>query len=82
MATKNLLVQIEHQLLGKHTISPLPLVIKNVGALAYNPIDNVLYISDLEVKDIIELDMRSGIPEPIEIEDMKKIVSMDYGEFM
>nr|AVH84929.1 vitellogenin receptor [Harmonia axyridis] len=78
LAAKNLLIQIEHQLLGKHTISPLPLVVKDVGALAYNPYNNSLYISDIGVKDIIELNMHTGIPEPLEMEDIGKITSMDF----
>nr|WBR46502.1 vitellogenin receptor [Coccinella septempunctata] len=78
LAAKNLLVEIEHQLLGKHTLSPLPLVIKEAGALAYNPIGNILYISDLGAKDIIELDMRTGIPEPLQMKEVGKIISMDF----
>ncbi|KAK9873892.1 hypothetical protein WA026_002245 [Henosepilachna vigintioctopunctata] len=78
LAAENILIHIEHQLLGRHTITPLPLVVKNVGAVTYNPINDTLYLSDLDINKIIKLEMLTGISEPLDINGLGKVTTMDF----
>ncbi|KAG5883038.1 hypothetical protein JTB14_028377 [Gonioctena quinquepunctata] len=76
--TKNTLVHIEHQFLGKHDVTSLPTIAKNIGCLAFDSFNNSLLISDLDGKKIINLDMDNGISEVLEIDGLGTITAMDY----
>ncbi|KAL3286983.1 hypothetical protein HHI36_001469 [Cryptolaemus montrouzieri] len=78
LGAKNMLFHVEHQLLGRHTISTLPLLVKDIGALAYNPIDNSLYISDLEIRKIIKLRLSTDGSQPLDISNLGRVTSMDF----
>lgn len=79
VGAKNMLLHVEHQALGKHEVTALPLLIKEVGALAYNGVNNTLFVSDLGARKVISLNLHSGISKPLDLEDIGKIVAMDYG---
>lgn len=77
---KNILIHVEHQILGKHDISSMPTIAKNIGSLAYNSLDNSIFISDLDTKKIISLNLNSGIAKPLEISGLGRVISMDFGK--
>lgn len=67
VGTKSTLVRIEHQLLGKHDITALPSVVKNIGGLAFDDVNNTLFISDNTAKIIVQLDLNTGHSEMINL---------------
>ncbi|CAH0549992.1 unnamed protein product [Brassicogethes aeneus] len=78
LGAKNSLVLIEHQILGKHDIAELPVAIKKVGALAYNSASDVLYVSDLGVKEIIAINLKTFDSKPLNIDGLGRVTCMDY----
>ncbi|XP_017771582.1 PREDICTED: putative vitellogenin receptor [Nicrophorus vespilloides] len=78
VGAKDMLVQIEHQLLGKHDIAALPTVAKEIGALTYSPLNNTLYVSDIATRKLISVDLGSGMSEVLLSESIGSIKSLDY----
>ncbi|KAJ8934130.1 hypothetical protein NQ314_013589 [Rhamnusium bicolor] len=75
---KNVLLHVEHQLLGKHDITSLPTLVKNVGSLAFDSINNTLLVSDLDIKKIISTNLNTGFSKQLDIDGLGKITAMDY----
>ncbi|KAJ8925441.1 hypothetical protein NQ315_009274 [Exocentrus adspersus] len=75
---KNTLIEVEHQLLGKHDVSTITSPAKNIGCLAFNNINNTLLISDLDTKSIISTNLDTGFSEVLDIHDLGEVSAMDY----
>ncbi|XP_030759399.1 putative vitellogenin receptor [Sitophilus oryzae] len=78
VAAKNLLLQVEHKNLGRQSTTLLPSVVKKAGALAYNSRNNSLFISDIETRRILELNLHTSISRTLPLQILGKITSMDY----
>ncbi|KAF7284499.1 hypothetical protein GWI33_022088 [Rhynchophorus ferrugineus] len=78
VAAKNLLLQVEHKNLGKHSTKLLPSVVKNAGAVTHDSRNNSLFISDLENKRIVELNLHSGVSKNLDLTNIGSITSMNY----
>ncbi|CAG9813302.1 unnamed protein product [Phaedon cochleariae] len=76
--TKNTLVHIEHQFLGKHDVTSLPTVARDIGCLAFDTVNNTLLISDLASKNIISLNLDTGASDILDIAGLGRITAMDY----
>nr|AZN28756.1 vitellogenin receptor [Colaphellus bowringi] len=78
VGAKSTLVHVEHQFLGKHAITSVPILLKNIGCLAFDSFNNTLLISDLDEKKIVSLDMDTGDSKTLELEGLGSITAMDY----
>ncbi|XP_060527930.1 putative vitellogenin receptor [Cylas formicarius] len=78
VGAKNLLFRIEHQTLGKHSMSALPSVVQHIGALTFDGQNNTLFISDLETRKIFALNLHTAKSKPLPIPGLGQIISMDY----
>lgn len=75
-----MLYNVEHQLLGKHDITSLPVAANDIISLAYDSVHNIVYISDESARQIIGLNLYTSISKPLDITGLGRIVAMDYGE--
>ncbi|XP_018579962.1 putative vitellogenin receptor [Anoplophora glabripennis] len=75
---KDVLIQVEHQLLGKHDVTTLTSSAKNIGCLAFDSITNSLLISDLDTKTIISTNLNTGISETLDVHGFGKITAMEF----
>lgn len=80
MGTKDLLIRLEHQLLGKHDITALPSIAKNIGALAFNPLNNTVYIADTDTRSIVAMNLDKGHAQQLITENIDRIsgLAFDY----
>lgn len=77
----NILIKIEHKILGRHAVEALPVAVKKIGALAYNGKENLLYVSDVDTRKIIDVNLHSGIERTIAVGEIGEITAMDYGKY-
>lgn len=76
----NTLMRMEHKRLGKHDITALPNIVKEVGPMAYNDDNDILYIYDSNLRIIVGTDLGTGISSSIEIgEPLGSIAAMAFG---
>ncbi|XP_065166985.1 vitellogenin receptor Yl-like [Atheta coriaria] len=79
VAAKDVLVQIEHTDLGKQSIVALPTVAKEIGALAYDPSNHSLFISDIgNVKRIITVNLNTGLSQPLLSDNLGEVNAMSF----
>lgn len=76
---QDVLIQVEHQLLGKHDVTTLSSSAKNIGCLAFDSITNSLLISDLNSRKIISVNLNTGLSRTLDIHGLGKISAMDFG---
>ncbi|RZC40516.1 vitellogenin receptor, partial [Asbolus verrucosus] len=74
----NALIEVEYQALGKHGLTWFPFLAKKIGALAFNSVNNSLYMSDLETRRIISINLHSWVPKSLDIKGLGRVVAMDY----
>lgn len=79
---KDKLLRLEHILLGKHDITHVPSIVKHIGALAYDSAYNNLLISDLQTNHIISLNLDKRISETLDIQEIGRVIAMDYGKII
>lgn len=79
LAARSLLIHIHHQKLGKHDISQLPLIAKEVSALTYNSLNNTLLVSDNQTHKILSFDLKDGKTTEVQLGELGHVVSMDFG---
>ncbi|CAH1974934.1 unnamed protein product [Acanthoscelides obtectus] len=72
------LLQVRHQVLGKLTSTSFPTVANQIGSMVYNPLNNSVFISDLDTKKIVEYSLEGNINRILEIDDLGWVISMDY----
>ncbi|KAL1512556.1 hypothetical protein ABEB36_002135 [Hypothenemus hampei] len=78
VAAKNVLLTVEHKSLGKHTITILPSIVSDAGALTYNSRNHSIFISDLRAKKIFEMSLHTSKSQMLPIQGVEKVISMDY----
>lgn len=79
VSTGSALLHVHHQQLGKHDISVLPIVIKQIDSLAYNNLNNSLFLSDTESRRIISYDLNTDTTSTVPVGEIGKITAMDFG---
>lgn len=78
----NTLMRIEHKRLGKHDITQLPNIMKEVGVMAYNDDNDTLYIYDSNLRIIVSMNLGTGVSSPIDIgEPLGSVTAMAFGNF-
>lgn len=80
LGAKDLLIHIHHQKLGKHAISQLPLVAKQVSALTYNSLNDTLLVSDNQTHKIMSFNLKNGLTTQVPVGELGHVVSMDFGK--
>lgn len=78
LGVDNLLARLDHKILGKHEVTVLPTFVTKIGALAYNSIQNDLYISDLAKRQIIIYNLHTGVAKRLDVNYLGKVISMDF----
>lgn len=81
IGTERILVEVEHQVLGRHELRALPVLVKKIGALAYNSVENLLYVSDVETKKIVSVNLHTEVSQPIVVGSLGQVTAMDYGKY-
>lgn len=79
IGARNMLLHVHHQKLGKHDISQLPLLAKEIGALAFNSLNDTLLISDSQTRRMLSFSLRDAKTSQIPIGDLGCVVAMDFG---
>lgn len=79
LGAEDLLIHIHHQKLGKHDISKLPLVAKQVSALTYNSLNDTLLVSDNLTHKIMSFNLKDGMTTQVPVGEIGHVVSMDFG---
>lgn len=79
LGAHNLLLHVHHQKLGKHDISQLPFIMKEVSALTYNSLDNLLLVNDNKTRMIMSFNFTDGITKPVQVGELGYVTSMDFG---
>ncbi|KYB26208.1 vitellogenin receptor isoform X1 [Tribolium castaneum] len=74
----NLLIEVEHQVLGRHEVNAMPITVKKMGALTYSSVENVIYVSDLELRKIISVNLHTEMAKPIDVGSLGHVTAMDY----
>ncbi|CAG9862634.1 unnamed protein product [Phyllotreta striolata] len=77
-AHRDMLVHIEHPILGRHVVTALPGATGDIESLAFDSFKNVLYISDFKTKRITTLHMKTGTSKVMDIPDLGRINAMDF----
>lgn len=75
----SMLLEVEHQVLGKHSASAFSVMVKKIGALAYNSVENVVYVSDLGTRKVVSVGMTTGGAKLVEVGEVGQVTAMDYG---
>ncbi|KAJ8941717.1 hypothetical protein NQ318_023313 [Aromia moschata] len=75
---RDMLVHVEHQILGRHVVTALPIKVQSVGCLAFDSVSNTLLVSDLGLKKIISANLNTGVNSPLEIDGLERVTAMDY----
>ncbi|ENN78282.1 hypothetical protein YQE_05433, partial [Dendroctonus ponderosae] len=78
LAAGNALLSIEHKTLGKHSLTVLPSVVADAGALTYDGRNHSIFISDLTKKSIVEFNLHSHSRTTLPIKGLETVVSMDF----
>lgn len=80
VGTQTTLLHVHHQQLGKHDISVLPILVKQIGCLAYDSLNNSVYISDIISRSIVLYDLNTGDSVVVPVGEIGKITAMDFGK--
>lgn len=76
-------MRIEHKKLGKHDITMLPSIAKEIGMMAYNDDHDILYVYDSSSKSIITLNLTSGFSHSLDVgEPLGSLTGMAFGNFI
>lgn len=73
------IITVHHQELGKHLFNVLPTLAKNIGAITYNSLKNIIFISDIAKRNIIRYDIATEFSAIVDVGDVGRIVDMDFG---
>lgn len=79
VGAKNMLLHVHHQKLGKHDISQLPLLAKEIGCLAYNSLNDTLLVSDRQIRRILAFNLKDTTTTIVDVGDLGNVVAMDFG---
>lgn len=79
VAAKNMLIHVHHQKLGRHDITQLPLLAKDISSVAYNSLNDSLIVSDGELRRILAFNLRDLEVTQLQIGEVGRIVAMDFG---
>lgn len=79
VGAKNRLIHVHHQKLGKHDISQLPLLAKDIGCLTYNSLNDTLLVSDSQIRRILAFNLKDGATTVVDVGDLGNVVAMDFG---
>lgn len=60
LGTKDSIWLLQYEELGKHNISQIPTTLRNMTAMAYNSLNNSLFISDASTKSLVEMKIPNG----------------------
>lgn len=82
VSTGSGLLHVHHQQLGKHDISVLPIIIKEIGSLAYDSLNNSLFLSNTASRTIISYNLNTGASSVVPVGEIGKITAMDFGAYM
>lgn len=80
LGVNNLLLHVHHQKLGKHDISQLPSIAKEVSALTYDSLHDTLIVSDNQTRRILTFSLRNMTTSEIPVGELGQVTSMDFGK--
>nr|QDP42286.1 Vitellogenin Receptor [Agasicles hygrophila] len=74
----HLLIHVQHQLLGKHDATTLSVTSNEIGSLAFDSLNNLLFISDIGTKEITILNMDTGETHTLDLPELGRVTAMDF----
>ncbi|KAK4884699.1 hypothetical protein RN001_000970 [Aquatica leii] len=78
-SSPNRLILFQHQELGKHNETVLPVLVNNVSAMTYSSNTGILFISEASSRSIVAIDIQNGLREPVTREkSVDLVISMDF----
>lgn len=80
VGAEDILIHVHHQKLGRHDMTKLPVLAKNISCLAYDSLNNAVFISDGQIGKIFSYGLADDNVVWLQVGDFGFITAMDFGE--